>query len=213
MGELIVAKARELFFSYGLRSVSMDDVARQAGISKKTIYQSFADKAELVHTIVEDLIACHHRLFCDCQVTAADAVDEVLKQSSAPFDTWAVVTPGFFYELEKFFPAVWQKLEQHKQTVLLPGIVQNLERGKKEGLYRDDLPVPFIADLRVNQLTAALQPQVVTTQKMSVSQLVYELTQFYLHSITTEKGKKRLHKYVKNRNENSIANEQKKKPQ
>ena len=78
MGEWIVTKARELFFSYGLRSVSMDDVARQAGISKKTIYLSFADKAELVHTIVDDLITCHHRLFSDCQVTAADAVDEVL---------------------------------------------------------------------------------------------------------------------------------------
>jgi AcrR family transcriptional regulator len=206
MGELIVTKARELFFSYGLKSVSMDDVARQAGISKKTIYQSFSDKAELVHTIVNELVACHHRLFGDCQVTASDAIDEVLKQSATPFDTWAAVTPGFFYELQKFFPEVWRKLEHHKQNVLLPGIIANLERGKREDVYRDNLPVAFIADIRIHQLTTVLQPQVFTTQRMSVNQLMNELTLFYLNGITTEKGKKLLTKYAKNRNENRSVN-------
>jgi AcrR family transcriptional regulator len=206
MGELIVTKARELFFSYGLRSVSMDDVARQAGISKKTIYQSFSDKSELIQTIVDDLIQCHHRLSDKCKAAAADAIDEVLLQSSAPFDTWAAVTPGFFYELEKFFPPLWQKLEAHKSAVLLPGIINNLERGKNEGLYRDDINKAFTADIRIHHLTTALQPHLLTSQRMSVSQLMAELTLFYLHSITTEKGKNRLTKYLKNRNENRTKN-------
>ena len=207
MGELIVAKAKELFFSYGLKSVSMDDVARGAGISKKTIYQSFSDKSDLIQTIVDDLMRCHHRLLVECRATAADAIDEVLLQSNAPFDTWAAVTPGFFYELEKFFPALWQKLEEHKKAVLLPGIISNLEKGKSEGLYRNDVNVTLMADIRVHHLTTALQPHVLTTQRMSVSQLMAELTLFYLHGITTEKGKNRLTKYLKNRNENRTDNE------
>lgn len=201
MGELILTKARELFFSHGLKSVSMDDLARMAGVSKKTIYQSFSDKNELVDTIVDDLIQCHHRLFKACQQAAKDPVDEVLKQADAPFETWASVNPGFFFELEKFFPHVWLKLEEHKQKVLLPGIMQNLERGKAEGCYRSDINTAFTADIRICQLANALQPHLLTSQRMSVNQLMQELTIFYLHGITTEKGKKLLNKYSKNRNE------------
>ena len=202
MGELILTKARELFFSYGLRSVSMDDLAKLAGISKKTIYQSFEDKAALVNRIVEDLVDCHHRLCKACQLEAVDAIDDVFKQSNAPFETWASVTPGFFYELEKFFPEAWKKLEQHRDAVLKAGIIRNLERGIKEGLYRDDMNLSFIADLRIQQLIHALQPNGFTNQKISVGQMMNELTLFYLHGITTEKGKKLLNKYLKNRNEN-----------
>ena len=202
MGELILTKARELFFSYGLRSVSMDDLAKLAGISKKTIYQSFEDKNALVNRIVEDLVDCHHQLCKACQLEAVDAIDEVFKQSSAPFETWASVTPGFFYELEKFFPEAWKKLEQHRERVMKPGIIKNLERGIAEGLYRDDMNLSFIADLRIQQLIHALQPNGFTSQKISVGQVMQELTLFYLHGISTEKGTRRITKYLKNRNEN-----------
>ena len=141
MGELILTKAKELFFSYGLKSVSMDDLARTAGVSKKTIYQSFSDKNELVQKIVEDLTHCHHRLFTSCCIQSADAVDEVLKQSSTPFDTWASVNPGFFFELEKFFPDVWRKLDRYKNGALLPGIRKNLERGIAENNYRSNIHI------------------------------------------------------------------------
>lgn len=206
MGELILTKAKELFFSYGLKSVSMDDLAKMAGVSKKTIYQFFADKNELVNRIVDDLIACHHSLFSECQCEAKDAVEEVLIQSNEPFDTWASVNQAFFFELEKSFPDVWAKLEQHKQNVLLPGIMKNLERGIGENLYREDIDVAFTADVRIQQLSSALQPAAFTGRKMNGSQLLNELTSFYLHGITTEKGKKILSKYLKNRNENSSTN-------
>ncbi|RYZ29659.1 MAG: TetR/AcrR family transcriptional regulator [Chitinophagaceae bacterium] len=202
MGELILAKAKELFFSYGLKSVSMDDLAKHAGISKKTIYQFYADKAELVNKIVENLMQCHHQLFQQCQKTAKDAVEEVLGQSNEPFETWASVNQTFFFELQKSFPEAWAKLDQHKQNVLQPGIVKNLQWGKQENLYREDLDVAFTTDVRLQQLSSALQPSAFTSRRMNVSQLVNELTMFYLHGITTEKGKKLLNKYSKNRNEN-----------
>jgi AcrR family transcriptional regulator len=202
MGELILSKAKELFFSYGLKSVSMDDLAKQAGISKKTIYHFYADKAELINTIVDDLIQCNSHLLVECKVNAKDAVDEVLQQSSKSFDTWMAVNQTFFFELEKSFPQAWQKLQQHKLNVFGPGIVKNLKRGMKENLYRDDLNISVTTDIRLHQLTSALQPEAFGKHRMSGSQLVEELTRFYLHGITTEKGKKLLYKYVKNRNEN-----------
>ena len=202
MGELILTKARELFFSYGLKSVSMDDLAKLAGVSKKTIYQFFSDKNELVNKIVDDMITCHHQLSMECLAEAKDAIDEVLKQSSAPFDTWASVNPGFFCELEKFFPEAWSKLEQHKNKVLLPGIIKNIDKGVAENYYRSEIDIDFTADIRIHQLITAIQPHVFASKRWNVSQVMNELTLFYLHGITTEKGKRLLSQYLKNRNEN-----------
>lgn len=203
MGEVILSKAKELFFSYGLKSVSMDDLAKLAGISKKTIYQFYADKAELVNRIVDELLQCHSQLAIECQSDAKDAVDEVLKQSGKSFDTWATVNQSFFFELERSFPEAWQKLEQHRQKFFRPAIIKNLERGMDEEVYRQEIDTEFVADVRLHQLTSALQPMAFTNRRTSVAQLVSDLTIFYLHGITTEKGKKQLNKYLKNRNENS----------
>ena len=202
MGELILEKARELFFAYGVKSVSMDDLARVAGISKKTIYQSFSDKRELVGKLVNDLVSCHKQRCQEVTATAADAIDEVLKQTTGSFDTWTAVDPRFFFEIERSFPEAWQELEAHKKQAFLPAIKQNLQRGMAEGLYRDDLDVAFTAEIRLHQLAIALQPSAFTARQMSVGKLVWELTLFYLHSITTEKGKRTLNKYRKSRNEN-----------
>jgi AcrR family transcriptional regulator len=206
MGEMILTKAKELFFSYGLKSISMDDLAKSAGVSKKTIYQFYSDKNELVAQVAQDLVHCHHRLFSDSRNSAIDAIDEVLKQSDEPFDTWATVTPGFFHELRKYFPEAWSRVEQHRQKVLLPGITSNLQKGIAEGFYREDLNIGFTAGMRIHQLQTALQPGVFAGVKMNVSQVMKELTNFYLHGISTDKGKKLLNKYLKNRNENRSTN-------
>ena len=204
MEELILAKARELFLFYGLKSITMDDVAKSAGVSKKTIYLFYDDRNELIRAIVDDLIAEHSRLLSECQLKAKDAIDEVLMQTNAPFNTWAAVHPGFYFELEKSFPELWKRLELHRQNVLFPEIVRNLGRGQEEHVYHNELDVLFTADVRVHQLKSALYPQQFSDRKMNVSKLIDGLTQFYLNSITTEKGKKLLHKYLKNKNEKEL---------
>lgn len=205
MGELILNKARELFFSYGLKSVSMDDLAKLSGISKKTLYQYFSDKQELVDHIVQDLIECNGGQVKEVQCSAKDAIEEVLQQSNKPFFKWASINRAFFFELQRSFPQVWQKLEHYKLYTFLPAIQQNIKRGMEEGLYRNDLNSSFIADYRLQQLALALQPDAFSRHAMDMTQLVNELTSLYLHGITTEKGKNKLTKYCKERNENNSA--------
>lgn len=204
MEEMILAKAKELFLSYGLKSITMDDVAKSAGVSKKTIYQFFEDRNELLKAIVDDLIDQHSKLFTQCQEQADNAIHEVLLQATIPFNVWATVHPGFFFELEKSLPELWKRLELHREKILFPGILANLEKGKTEHLYRVDIDVLFTAEIRIHQLRNALNPRQFTERRVSVSQLAGGLTQFYLQSITTEKGKKILHKYLKNKNEKEL---------
>ena len=188
----IKEKSSQLFFTYGLRSVSMDNIARICGMSKKSIYQYFDGKNALVCAIVHELIQSHKRMLKICRVTAKDAIDEVIKQSAKPFEIWAAIGPPFFYELEKSFPEEWHKLELYRLK-MHDGITRNLEWGKQEGLYRTNINTALVAEMRLHQLTNFLQRNFITTQQWSIHQPVMELTSLYLHSITTEKGKKRLY--------------------
>jgi len=200
IGERVKAMAKELFFSHGLKSVSMDDLARLSGVSKKTIYQYYEDKEVLVHAVVNDLIQLHERLFNTYQSIAKDAIDEAITMDTRLFGLWTDIRPGFFYEVKKFFPDAWLELEYYSLK-MRNVIIENLERGRKEGLYRNDINIVLIAELRIYQLTNLLRSKLVTTQKMSTNHLVRELVILYLQSITTEKGKSIIANYFKKENE------------
>ena len=201
----LVTKARNLFFSYGLKSVSMDDLARMSCTSKKTIYQHVADKNELVDRVVEDLIRCHKEAMDQSGEAAKDAVHELVLKSRVPFVTLASINWNFFYELEKFFPAAWQKLIAHRQQVMLPSIIKNLQRGVAEGLYREDLDTQFAALIRLQQITTALNPKDFTQTTTDALKLMNSLTEFYLHGIVTTKGKRLINTYLKNNNEDGFS--------
>ena len=202
MGAVVLNKARELFLTYGLKSISMDDLARQSGVSKKTIYQAVADKQELVAKVVEDLIQCHKELVATTKQSVSNAVEELTQLSCLPFDTLAAININFFYELEKFFPTEWKKLLEYRQAFMLPTIIENLKRGMSEGLYRDDLDVDFTAKIRLQQIETALKPNGFSDRKIEPRRLMNELTLFYLHGIVTTKGKRFINKYLNLNNEN-----------
>jgi AcrR family transcriptional regulator len=206
MEELIIKKAKDLFFSYGSKGVSMDDVAKHAGISKKTIYKAFEDKIQLVYTIVSELLNCHDGALKQCIDWAEDAIDEVALFTQIPFNTLAAVNPCFFYELEKFFPTVWQLIEDYKQHVLVPTIIKNLAKGIYEGVYRQGIDIYFVANVRVQQIIVALNQRSLIATMGQRHQLMLQLSEFYLHALATQNGKKLINKYLNVNNEKQFSN-------
>ena len=206
MEELILEKAKDLFFSYGLKGVSMDDVAKYAGISKKTIYKVFEDKTQIVQRLVSDLLLCHRQLLKQSFEQAKDAVDEVCRSTQAPLSKIADVNPCFFYELEKSFPTIWQLIEEYKRKVLVPSIIQNLEKGLDEGVYRQDIDSQFVADVRLQQVMKVFTRKAFVGESRQSHKLMVQLTDFYLHAIATENGKKLINKYLNVNNEKQFSN-------
>jgi AcrR family transcriptional regulator len=199
--ELIIEKAKQLFFSYGLKSVSMDDIAKQSGLSKKTLYELFNHKNDIVFTVVGKLMRSHEELLITAHSTAHDAIDEVLKQDAGLSLFCKGLRPRFFYELEKFYPQAWAEVEKYKLKIY-DTISENLYKGQEEGVYRKDIDRKLIADLRLHQLVNVLKPKLLTSINLSVKQLADEYTVLYMHAITTERGKKLFDNYL---NENRSA--------
>ncbi|GAA4325669.1 helix-turn-helix domain-containing protein [Flaviaesturariibacter amylovorans] len=205
MEALILDKARELFFAYGLKSVSMDDIARLSGISKKTLYQHFADKQELVDRVVAGLLATHTEKAGDCAAKARNAVAEVALQVRVPFRLLAGISPGFFYELERYFPATWMQLLEYRRTCMTPRIVANLRRGQREGLYRDEVPEALAVEIRLQQLRTALNPAGFTERRTEPTGLIRALTEFYLQAIGTAKGRKLINEHFNPNNDTQAS--------
>ncbi len=191
MQQLITHRASELFYHFGIKRIAMDDIARKTGMSKKTVYRFFPDKEALIQSIVKETIDESSEAMKHCLQISANAVEEVFNQVRFSFAGWINIEPVFYYELEKSFPDIWSELLKYTEASLAPNIINNLERGIKEGLYREDLNICFTAQLRIMQVQAIVR-RVSIGGGMDATSLHDELTRFYLHAITTAKGKRKM---------------------
>src|SRR6478672_2102667 len=139
--ERIQQKANDLFMQYGLRSVSMDDIANSLGISKKTIYLYYADKDEPVNEVVGSIIK-KNQATCDVdRQSAENAIHEIFLAIELVKELFRSMNPSLLYDMQKYYPASFKMFLAHKNDYLFGIIKANLLRGVSEELYREDIDV------------------------------------------------------------------------
>lgn len=202
MEQLISENAEKLFYSYGIKSVAMDDISRECGISKKKVYQYFADKATLVDTIVQKLAAHHQAKLEEAKQISKNVIEEVFNEFKVY--VWALhnIHAVFFYELEKLFPDSWDSLIQLSNQYNYPFVVNNLEKGVSEGYYRTDIDISATADIRITQLKLMLTRNINYIETRNLLNNPDQINLFYLHAITSPKGKKMIDKMINGKSEN-----------
>ena len=188
-------KAEELFWRYGIRSVSMDDIATQLGMSKKTIYQYFADKDELVDAVINREINEMQHDCLDCSSKARDAVHEMFLTMEQIYEKISNMNPMVLNDLEKFHFESFQKFMQHKNRFLLQVITNNLTRGMEEGLYREELNVDVIARFRLESALMAFNMTIFPPNKYNLANVSLEVMEHYLYGLASQKGHKLIQKY------------------
>ena len=197
--ERILGKANELFNRFGFRRVTMDDIAVKSGMSKKTIYQSFANKDEIVDAVVEEHI---NKSVTTCEqnyVKAENAVHEIFLNIVMIQDLMSEMHPVIFEDLEKYFPAVFAKFYHHKNTYIFEKVQRNLQEGIKEGLYREELNVDVITKFRVETLFTPFNQDVFPYGKYNLVDVEIETLELYLYGISTIEGQKLIRKYKQQR--------------
>ena len=194
-GERIKLKSHDLFMQFGLKSVSMDDIATQLGISKKTIYQFYADKDALVDDVIKSLLE-HSESCCSRDTKAAEnAVHEIFLAMDFIMEVFRSMNPSLLYDMQKYYPAAFQKFLKHKNDYLFGVIKQNLQRGIKEELYREDLKVEVLARFRVESMMLPFNPEFHTKVKQSLAAIEQEITLHFLFGMVSPKGYKLATKY------------------
>lgn len=135
----ILTEATLLFTKYGIRSVSMDDVAKSVGISKKTLYQLYKDKNTLVNEILDVALTDQMQKCNEQKRTASHAIEEVAKSIEQFYEFFNSINPNILYDLKKYHPSGYAKFEKFKESFSFNNIKNNLLWGVKEGLFRDDI--------------------------------------------------------------------------
>ncbi|MFZ4634628.1 MAG: TetR/AcrR family transcriptional regulator [Saprospiraceae bacterium] len=146
---LWLERIKNLFMRYGVRNVTMDDVARELGISKKTLYQFVSSKDELVEQVVLKHIIEEKKQDMCVIAESQNAVDEILKLIDLGMNDIQQMKTNIVFELQRYFYAAWRHIEAYRQEHMSEYVRRNLERGIAEGLYRADLDVELVARLHV----------------------------------------------------------------
>ncbi len=191
----IRSKAHELFLRYGIRSISMDDIAAQLGMSKKTVYQYFADKDELVDAALEVEIRKGQQDCLECSGKAQDAIGEIFLTMENIVEQFRHMNPTVLYDLEKFHYNAFRKFQKHKNEFLLDVIRKNIERGIKEELFRSEINADILSRFRLESMMIAFNMDVFPPRKYNLAEVTVEIIEHYLYGLATIKGHKLILKY------------------
>jgi AcrR family transcriptional regulator len=193
--EKILRGAQELVFRYGIKSITMDDIAKHLGMSKKTIYQHYSDKDELILKLVEFLLG-HNEDQMECIVDKCkDPIHEIIETMKMMSSTFAKMNPILFYDMMKYYPESYQKFREFKENRILKMIEQNLKKGQELNLYRKDLNTKILARLRLEQIDLAVNLDAFPPDKFNLVEVHVQLLDHFLHGVCTLKGHKILNKY------------------
>ncbi|WP_108803465.1 TetR/AcrR family transcriptional regulator [Aquimarina sp. Aq107] len=197
MKEKIIEKANDMFLSFGFKSVTMDDLASELGISKKTIYAHFQNKTKLVEATTD-------HLFC----TISDGIDSILEENKEPIEELYAIKAFVMYhlkdektspqyQLQKYYPRIHSSLKVRQFETMQECVIENLERGIITGVFRENIDIEIISRLYFMGMTGIKDQEMFPLQQFPVSKLMTDYLEYHVRGIATEKGLKILDNLLK----------------
>lgn len=201
MREKILHKATEMFLNLGFKSVTMDDLASEMGISKKTIYSHYENKTKLVEESTMDLFWF-----------ISNGIDEIIALKKNPIEELYEIKKFVMlhlkdeksspqYQLQKYYPKVHETLRQKQYDVMQESVVDNITRGVEMGIYRDNLNVEFVSRIYFSGVTSIKDNSLFPLQIFSMAQLMDHYLEYHIRGIVTPKGRKILNSIINSNQE------------
>ncbi|MEQ8425831.1 MAG: TetR/AcrR family transcriptional regulator [Cyclobacteriaceae bacterium] len=186
----ILKGAADLFVRYGIRSVSMDNIANHIGVSKKTLYQYFKDKDEMVYSVTEAHIARDKAQLDEIAKSANNAIDELVNLSACLRENFRNMNPSLLFDLQKYHHNAWGLWIQYKNELIRDQIVRSLNQGKEEGYFRPEINTDVMAIVRLETIQMPFDPVIFPKDKYELSEIQMQIFEHFIHGLFTDKGKK-----------------------
>lgn len=184
----IIKGAGKLFYTKGIKRVTMDDIAEAIGMSKRTIYENFRDKTEILRETV-DFLNEENRQNVEQMIRESENVMEVIiKILHYGLESIDVVTPMFLEDMQKFFPQVWEDTVQKGRETKHKQLQELLERGKKEGLFRTEINSKLVSRIFYEQLNLIHSNEAFPIEEFPRKELFENMFLNFARGISTRKG-------------------------
>jgi len=185
----IIEQVTKLYHRYGIKSVTMDDAASQLGISKKTLYEHFHDKEDLVQAV---LMQEHHHHYCFLddiegkELNAIEGMFEVYKMINAMYKDY---NPSMVYDVRKYYPGLFSRLKEIRRKRMYDSALNNMNQGKNEGLYRKELDSVIIAKLHVFRTESLFDNDMFTREELTSFTMFHEIFVYHVYGILSHEGR------------------------
>jgi TetR/AcrR family transcriptional regulator, cholesterol catabolism regulator len=193
--EKILKGAEELFTKYGVRSISMDDIARHLSVSKKTLYQHFADKEDIVTMACKAHLERSAQEFEQVMASAKNAIDELAKLSVCLKRNMQDLNPSLLFDLQKYHPRAWAEWVNHKNKFIRCSVVRNLKQGIEEGYFRAEIDPEVIASMRLELVQIAFDEEIFPREQFRLPEVQMQIFDHFVYGVVTDKGRKLYQKY------------------
>lgn len=184
----IIDQSLSLFLTYGFRNITMDEVASEQGISKKTLYQFVKNKTDLVEQVIDYFIEQQKTNVNTIQAENLNAIDELLNIYQHTSLQLQEISPHAVLDLKKYYPKAWDKFLNYKSNFIFQQVFQNMEKGIEEELYRNDFDQKIIAKYYVARFDIFLDKELFSPQEYSYKAILKELFKYHIRGIASQKG-------------------------
>lgn len=188
----ILETARGMFLDIGVRSVTMDDLAGELGMSKKTVYRLIENKADLVRNCVQAEIGSARERVQKITASSSDAIEEMLLVGTMVIESLRRFNTNTIFELKKFYPESWLLVERHHSEFVLNMIRNNLLKGINEGLYRPEINVDIVSRIYIGKMEMLMEIRPEEAGGSSTSEIYMEFFNYHIRGVASPKGVGRL---------------------
>lgn len=190
----IIEGSQKMFVRYGIRSITMDMIAEQLGISKRTIYENFKDKDELLKQCIEVGMAQQKKIHNDILENSANVIEAMIRIVHHNVSILKAINPIFFYDVKKYYHVGKDTMEHNDRQVVIQ-IIDLLDRGINEGLFRSAINVEIVANLLFEQFRLINNQDVFPEEKFSKAEIFENIVINFMRGIATDEGLSLIIKY------------------
>ncbi|MHB8208221.1 TetR/AcrR family transcriptional regulator [Mucilaginibacter sp.] len=197
--ERIIEGGEELFLKAGIKSVTMDDIAKYLGISKKTIYLFFKDKNDLVIALVKKKLKEDEDQMAEIISKSGNVIEEMINMMKCSEEIVSRINPVVIHDMQKYHPEAWREFQNFKAEVLVHTMEELLTKGIKQGYIRPEIDVKVMSLMRVHQLELGFNPSVFPIVEFNTWNVQQQFQEHFNYGVCTLKGYKLLDQYKNNK--------------
>ncbi len=199
--EELLKTVLELYSKYGIKSVTMDDISRELGISKKTLYTFVSDKNELVEKVID--YQCEKRLIWikSLNLDKLPALEEIVEVSKMINKMFGEFNPSFHYDLSKYYTNIYKKMMAINRESMAQSMLHNIKKGKKEGYYRPEINEELIVKMHIANVENLAEIDFYNSEKWTRQEIQSEIYTYHMFAILNEKGVKEYMRLLNSENQ------------
>src|ERR1700712_2337456 len=191
----IIQGGEDLFLKAGIKSVTMDDIAKHLGMSKKTIYQFFKDKNELVMALVKKKLQEDEDQMATIISQSSNVIEEMINMMKCSEEIFSRINPIVIHDLQKYHLDAWIEFQKFKADVLVKTLEQLLTKGIEQGFVRPDIDVKILAKMRLNQVEMGFDATFFPIAEFNTWKIQYQMLEHFNYGVCTLKGHELLDNY------------------